>query len=120
MSTFGGGGGGDSKSKPYLFPGQEEFGSAMFAPGSPLWSLLQGGPNVGMERQALRGAEGLTNNLAQQGLTGSGLAAKSLTNYQTGVAGQRQDNMYQILLQAMRPTATISTSGGGGGGTFGI
>ena len=117
MSTFGGGG--DSKSKPFFYEGQKDFGEALFAPGSPLWALLQGGPDAGLERQALRGAEGLTNNLAQQGLTGTGLAAKALQGYQTNVAGQRQDNMFQVLLNAMRPTSTTSTSSPGGG-TFGL
>ena len=110
-----------SSSKPSYLPGQKEFGAELFAPGGYFYSLLQGGPNAGLERQALRGAEGLTNNLAQQGLTGSGLAAKSLTNYQTGVAGQRQDNLPEVLMNAMRPGATVSTGGSAKlGGIFGL
>ena len=118
MGTFGGSGGG-GESKPFFLPGQKEFGGGLFAPGGYFASLLGGGPNIGLERQITRGQEGLTNNLSQQGLTGSGLAAKALTNYQTQATGQRQDNLTEILLNAMRPGATISKTGGGGG-TFGI
>jgi len=113
------GGGGDSKSGPVWLPGQKDFGAAIFAPGSPLWDLFGGGPNPGFERQALRGQEALTNNLAQQGLTGTGLAAKATTNYQSQVTGGRQDNLMNVLAAFMRPTATSSTSGGGGG-SFGL
>jgi hypothetical protein len=71
-------------------------------------ALLNGGPNAGLERQIARGGEGLTQNLAQQGLTGTGLAAKSLGNYQTQAAGQRQDNLVEIMLNAMKPAGSVS------------
>lgn len=111
-----------SKSGPSYLPGQKDFGGSLFAPGGYFQQLLGGGPNVGLERQAARGAEGLTNNLAQQGLTGSGLAAKSMTDYQSKVTGQRQDNLTEILLNAMRPGSSVSTGGTPSkfGGLFGI
>jgi len=100
-----------SSSKPSYLPGQKEFGGELFAPGGFFASLLGGGPNVGLERQIARGGEGLNDQLSQQGLTGTGLAAKSLTNFQTNAAGQRQDNLAELVLNAMRPGATISSGG---------
>ena len=111
-------GGSSSGSKPVFYPGQQDLASQMFGPGGMFASLLGGGPDVGFERNAARGAQGLTNSLSQQGLTGSGLAAKSLTNYASDTQGQRQDNQMRILLDAIQPAGTRSF--GSSKGLFGI
>jgi hypothetical protein len=111
-------GGSSSGSKPIFYDGQKELASQLFAPGGMFASLLGGGPDVGFERNAARGQQGLVNGLAQQGLTGSGLAAKSLTNYASDTQGQRQDNSMRVLLDAIQPAGTRSF--GSSKGLFGI
>ena len=97
-----------SSSKPVFYDGQKDLAAQMFAPGGMFASLLGGGPDVGFERGAARSAQGLTGGLAQQGLTGSGLAAKSMTNLQGDIAGKRQDNVMNILMSAIQPAGTTS------------
>ena len=97
-----------SKSSIQFYPGQKEFAGQLFDPGGLFQTLLGGGPNPGLERQISRGQDNLTAGLAQQGLTGSGLAAKSLTGYQTQAAGQRQDNLVETMLNAIRPAGSVS------------
>lgn len=97
-----------SKSSLQFYPGQKDFAGTLFAPGGLFQSLAGGGPNPGLERQIARGGEGLTQQLSQQGLTGTGLAAKSLTNFQTQAAGQRQDNLIEVMLNAIKPAGSVS------------
>ena len=111
-------GGSSSGSKPVFYDGQKELAAQLFAPGGVFASLLGGAPDVGFERGVARSSANLTQGLAQQGLTGTGLAAKSLTNFNTQVAGQRQDNMYRLLLDAIQPAGTRSF--GSSKGLFGL
>lgn len=106
-----GGGGGGGKSEPVFYEGQKDLAAALFGQSGPFWSLLGGGPDVGFERNAARGAQQLNYNLAQQGLTGSGLAAKAFSNYETDVQAQRQDNMMRVLLDAIQPAGARTVGG---------
>lgn len=111
-------GGGGGSSKPVFYEGQKDLAAQLFAPGGIFASLLGGAPDVGFERNLQRSSQNLTSNLAQQGLTGSGLAAKALGNFETDAVGQRQDNMMRVLLDAIQPAGQRSAAGSKG--LFGI
>jgi len=107
-----GGGGG---SKLVFFDGQKDFGGQLFQPGGLFPSLLGGGPNQALEAQISRGQQGVAEQLSAQGLTGSGLAAKAISDFGVNAAGQRQNDLVRTVLSAIQPAGASS---GGGGGLF--
>ena len=101
--------------KPVWFEGQKELGNALFSPGGPFRSLLGGGPDAGYEAGVSRGQQALNQNLAQQGLAGSNLAARAAVNFQAQAAQGREQNRLGNLLNAVQPAGTSGRSSSGSG-----
>lgn len=102
-------------------PFQKDLFRLLYGPGGPLRALLSGAPDAGYEAGVQRGLGQLNQNLASQGIYGSGLAAKASANYLAGAAQGREENRLQTLLQAAQPFGLIPKSGSsGGGGILGI
>jgi len=104
-----------SSQKPVFFEGQKDLGNSLFAPNGPFAALLRGGPDAGYEAGVNRSQQALTQNLAQQGLQGSPLAARAAVNFQAQAAQGREQNRLDTLLNAVQPAGTSGRSGSGSG-----
>ena len=102
------------KSKPFFFDGQKDFGNALFAPGGFFESLLGGAPDPGTERGIQRNTANQADALASQGLTGSGLAAKSISDSTTQTNFGLQDNLFEKLMAGIQPAGSIGSGGSSG------
>jgi hypothetical protein len=111
--------GGGSSSKPTFFPGQREnFITPVFAEGGPVASLLTGAPDPGFEAGVQRGSQRLGESLSDQGLTGSGLAAKAFTDFGTRATQGREALRMDQILKFIQPAGTSSISNSGLLGLF--
>ena len=104
-----------SSQKPVFFDGQKDLGNALFAPGGPFRALLGGGPDPGYEAGVARSQQALNQNLAQQGIQGSPLAARAAVNFQAQAAQGREQNRLDTLLNAVQPAGASGRSSSGSG-----
>jgi hypothetical protein len=114
------GSGGSSGSKPVFMEGQKEMATDILM--SVLGPLALGGaPNPATEIAANRSREGLNQTLAQQGLSGSGLAAKSAAGLEQGLAGNDAAMRMDVINRIFDPLGQKSNSFnmGLGGSLFG-
>jgi hypothetical protein len=102
------GSGGSQSSKPTWLDGQKGLATDWLS--QILGPMAFGAPNAGMEQANNRSREGLNATLANQGLTGSGLAAKSASGLEQGL----NMNAIQAMMQAggalMSPVGQKSSS----------
>ena len=106
-----------SESDPFFFPGQLGAGAGLFGPGGLFEQIAQGRPTPGFERALNSGSDRLQRTFAQRGLTGSGIEAKGLTEFEQGAAQQVADNQVSQIFSAIQPPGTTQT--GGQPGLFG-
>jgi hypothetical protein len=112
---MGSGGGSNQSSKPVFLPGQQDMATQILM--SVLGPLVLGGaPDPGTQANAARSREGLNQTLATQGLTGSGLAAKSAQGLEQGLdmnqARQRFDFINRIFSPLGQSSSGSSTQVG--------
>ena len=103
-------GGGKSSSDPVFFPGQFDAAGQIFEQGGLFEQIMQGRPNAGFERAVNTGSDRLQRTFAQRGLTGSGIEAKGLTEFEQGAAQQLADNQEGRILNFAQPAGTSSDS----------
>jgi hypothetical protein len=103
-----------SSSKIKFFKGQQGIGEALFGPGGPFQTLLQGGSNPMFEAGVQRSRQQLGEDLAQRGLSDSPLGVRSVVDLETGIAQGRESGALQQLLQGVQPIGTTSSGKGFG------
>lgn len=91
---------GKSSSKAIMYPGQKEFGADAFA--QLFRPLLGGAPITAFESSRNRGTEQLGEEFARRGLTGSGIEAGALADFQ---------NQAQVSEEAARIDAVLAALG---------
>ena len=74
--------------------------------------LFGGAPDVATEASQARTQEGLNEGLARQGLTGSGLAAKAISNQAVGAGQARDAQLLDLLTRLLTPVRNKSSSQG--------
>ena len=112
FSTMAGGKGG-GKSGPSFFAGQKELGEELFNSVLPQF-LMGGAPLPGTEGTMQRGMQGMTQQFAQRGLTGSGLESRALGEAAVRGMQSQQGAYMDVLKRALTPAGTVSTTGKGG------
>lgn len=103
-----GGGGGKQSSKPFFFEGQKEAATEQFLPF--ILPRLFGQPDVGTEAAINRTGQQLTEGLSQQGLTGSGIAAKAVSDQAVFSQQQREAGIMDIFKLLISPVGQKSNS----------
>jgi hypothetical protein len=114
------GSGGSSGSKPVFLEGQKEMATDILM--SVLGPLALGGaPDPGSQIAGARAREGLNSTLATQGITGSGLAAKSAIGLEQGIAQNEANMRMDVINRIFDPLGQKSNSFnmGLGGSLFG-
>jgi hypothetical protein len=98
----GGGGSSSNSSKPVFLPGQKDMATEILM--GILGPMAMGGaPDAGTQVANNRGRQGLNQQLAQQGLTGSGLAAKSAVGLEQGFAENAAKQRFDIINRIFSP-----------------
>jgi hypothetical protein len=107
---MGSGGSGSQQSKPVFLPGQKDLATEILM--GVLGPLALGGaPDPGSQINAARSREGLNQTLATQGLTGSGLAAKSAAGLEQGLAANDAKQRFDVIQRIFSPLGQGSSGG---------
>jgi len=100
-----------SQGKPVFLPGQQDLaGQILMSVLAPM--ALGGAPDPGTEINNQRSRQNLNQTLAQQGLTGSGLAAKSSASLEQGLAANTANQRYDIVNRIFSPLGSTSKASG--------
>jgi hypothetical protein len=103
------GGGSSQESKPVFLPGQKDMAAEILM--SVLGPLVLGGaPDPGTQANSNRAREGLNQQLAGQGLSGSGLAAKSAATLEQGLDANQARQRFDFINRIFSPLGQ-ATSG---------
>jgi hypothetical protein len=87
---------GGGEAKPVFLPGQKDMAAEILM--NVLGPLALGGaPDPGTQIQGARAREGLGQTLAMQGITGSGLAAKSAVGLEQGLAANDARQRFDVI-----------------------
>jgi hypothetical protein len=97
----------DGSSKPIWADAQKEVRDDVFR--NLLFPQAFGGaPDAGTEASINRGREGLTEQLATQGLSGTGLAGRAVGNYEQGALQDREKGRQAVIDRILAPLGQSS------------